>query len=91
MDEAIRIIEKGIGKHWKSLARALGFSRTDIDAIPYENPHDLKECIHCFFSRWKDKEGSSASVPKLVNGLLETDRAELVTIADEVSRKCLGV
>lgn len=91
MDEAIKIIEKGIGKHWKSLARALGFSRTDIDAISYENPHDLRECIHSFFSQWKEKEGSSASVPKLVNGLLGAERPELVAIADEVSRKCLGV
>jgi len=88
VDEAIKIIEKEIGKGWKSLARNLGFKTTDIDAITYENPRDLKECIHSFFSQWKQKEASNASVLKLVNGLLG---AELGTIADEVSRQCLGI
>lgn len=88
VNEAIKIIEKKIGKSWKSLARALGFEPTDIDAITYQNPHDLKECIHCFFSQWKEKEGSNVSVTKLVNGLI---KAELNAIADEVSDHCLGI
>ena len=88
MDEAIKIITRDIGNGWKSLARALDFGTTDIDAITYEYPHDLKECIHSFFSRWKQKESSDASVLKLVNGLL---KVELTAIADKVSRQCLGV
>ena len=88
-DKAIRIIEKRIGKSWKSLARALGFWQIDIDAITRETPYDLQECVHSFFSHWKQKEGSNASVPMLVNGLL---RVELGLIANEVSmaRDCLG-
>lgn len=90
VDEAIKIIERKIGKNWKSLARskAMNFNPTDIDAITYENPLNLKECIYSFFSQWKQKEGSNASVIKLVNGLLQ---AELGVIADEVSRECLGI
>lgn len=89
VDEAIKIIARQIGKNWKSLARSptMGFTTTEIDAICYENPRDLKECIHTFFSQWRQKEGSKESVAKLVNGLLE---AELGAIADEVSRECLG-
>lgn len=89
VDEAIKIIARQIGKNWKSLARSptMGFTPTEIDAICYENPRDLKECIHTFFSQWRQKEGSKESVAKLVNGLLE---AELGAIADEVSRECLG-
>ena len=88
MDEAIKIIGRKIGKAWKSLARALDFEETDIDAITYANPHDLKECIHSFFKQWKEKQGSNASVPRLVNGLL---KAELNAIADEVSKDCIGI
>jgi len=91
VDEAIKIVEMKIETNWKSLAQNLGFETTEIDAITNENPHDLKECIHHFFSQWKQKEASNVSnvsVLKLVNGLLG---AELVTIADEVSRQCLGI
>ena len=88
MDEAIKIVEIKIGTDWKCLARNLGFETTDIDAITNENPHDLKKCIHSFFNQWKQKEASNVSVVKLINGLLG---AELGTIADEVSRQCLGI
>ena len=88
MDEAIKIIERKIGKNWKGLARALDFGQTDIDAITYANPHDLKECIYSFFNQWKEKQGSNVSVSRLINGLL---KAELSTIADEVSRDCIGI
>jgi len=88
VDEAIKIVEKRIGTSWKGLAWNLGFETTDIDAITYGNPHYLKECIYSFFSQWKQKEASNISVVKLINGLLE---AELGTIADEVSRQCLGI
>lgn len=88
MDEAIKIVERKIGKAWKSLARALDFGPTDIDAITYANPHDLKECIYSFFNQWKEKQGSKASVSRLINGLL---KAELTVIADEVSRDCIGI
>ena len=88
MDEAIKIIRRRIGNSWKSLARALDFEQTDIDAIIYANPHDLKECIYWFFNQWKEKQGSSASVPKLINGLL---KVEQTAIADEVSRDCIGI
>ena len=88
MDEAIKIIQRKIGKGWKSLARALDFEQTDIDAITYANPHDLKECIYSLFNQWKEKQGSTVSVSKLINGLL---KADLNVIADEVSRECIGI
>ena len=88
MDEAIKIIERKIGKSWKSLARALDFEQTDIDAITFADPRDLKECIYSFFNQWKEKQGRNASVTRLINGLL---KAELNAIADEVSRDCIGI
>ena len=45
-------------------------SRTDIDAIVYRNPFDLKEHIHDFFNKWKQQEGKNASIKKLVSGLV---------------------
>ena len=85
--EAIDIVSEKIGTDWKELARKLGLERTDIDSISYENPFNLRECIHGLFSLWQQREGSRVSVGKLVNGLLD---AKLGVIANEVSTKVLG-
>jgi len=44
-------------------------SRTDIDAIEYENRFNLKDQIYEFFYEWRQQEGKNASIQKLVNGL----------------------
>ena len=85
--EAINIISEKIGNDWKKLACKLGLEKTDIDAIMFENPSNLRECIHGLFSHWQQKEGSRVSIQKLVNGLLD---AQLGDIANEVSTKLLG-
>ena len=45
LDPLIKEISFNISYSWKFLARRLGFSDTDIDAIEYANPHELKEKI----------------------------------------------
>jgi len=87
VQRAIDIVSDKIGSDWKGLARKLGFEKTDIDGITYQNPSDLRECIYCLFSQWQQREGSRTSVRKLVNGLLD---AKLGAIANEVSTKILG-
>ena len=48
------------------MARELSFSRTDIDAIVHREKDDLKEQIYLFFEDWKRKDGSGATVQKLI-------------------------
>jgi len=85
--EAIDIVSNKIGSDWKELARKLGLEKTDIDGISYENPTNLRECIHDLFSKWQQRDGRRSSVNKLVDALLD---ARLVAIANEVSTKILG-
>ena len=64
-----KVLSEHIGTDWKALARALELSRTDIDAIEYENRFSLKDQIYEFFYKWKQREGKNASIQKLVSGL----------------------
>jgi len=65
----ITALSEHIGTDWKVLARALELSRTDIDAIEYENRFNLKDQIYEFFYKWRQQEGKNASIQKLVSGL----------------------
>ena len=59
-----------IGTDWMKLARELGLSRTDIDAIHVDyGPYGLKEQIFQFFQKWKQCKGMNATVEMLINGL----------------------
>ena len=65
----IKELSEHIGIDWKALARKLGLSKTDIDAIEYDNHMSMKDQIFEFFYKWKQREGKDASVQKLIDGL----------------------
>ena len=69
VDAFIKELSKHIGIDWKALARELGLSKTDVDAIEYANHLSMKEQIFGFFCNWKQQEGKNASVQKLIDGL----------------------
>ena len=69
VDAFIKELSKHIGGDWKALARELGLSKTEIDAIEYDNPLNMKEHIFAFFFKWKQQEGRNASAQKLIDGL----------------------
>ena len=69
VDVFIKELSKHIGIDWKALARELGLSKTDIDAIEYDNHLSMKDQIFGFFFKWKQQEGKNASVQKLIDGL----------------------
>ena len=78
VDNYLRELRRHIGKEWKALARALGLSTTDIDAIEHENLLNLKEQIHQLTVVWRRRQGDDASVAKVVRALHE---AELHNVA----------
>ena len=69
VDAFIKELSKHIGIDWKALARELGLSKTDIDAIEYDNRLSMEDQIFGFFYKWKQREGKDASVQKLIDGL----------------------
>ena len=65
----IKELSEHIGIDWKALARELGLSKTDIDAIEHDNPLSMKDQIFEFFYKWRQREGRDASIQKLIDGL----------------------
>ena len=51
------------------LARSLGLEKTDIDAVSHDNQGSLQEQIYQFFEKWKQRNGHTATVKQLVDGL----------------------
>ena len=68
LEAFIKELSEHIGQDWKALARELGLSKTDIDAIEYDNRY-MKDQIFEFFYKWKQREGKDVSVQKLIDGL----------------------
>jgi hypothetical protein len=85
--QVIRELKDHIGINWKAVARELEFTTTDVDAIVCRDEHDLKEQIHRFFEQWKMREGSGASVQKLIEAVRA---AGLRTILDDLQRALPG-
>ena len=84
VEVVIKIVTAVIGKNWKSLARQLNFSKTDIDSIEYNNAHNLKEQIAQLFIQWKRREGPLETTPQaLVDGLLKADLQTTLKVLEE--------
>ena len=69
LEAFIKKLSEHIGRDWKALARELGLSKTDIDAIEYDNRLSMKDQIFEFFYKLKQREGKDVSVQKLIDGL----------------------
>ena len=66
LDTFIKEVYDLLGHSWKFLARELGFSKTDIDALEHDNPYLMKEQIYQMFDQWKRREGNGATSDKLL-------------------------
>ena len=84
-DAYITEVSKRIGKDWKRLARQFMLD-TDIDAIEYDNPSDLKEQIFQFFRKWKQQLGENATVERLSEGLKAAGLQELDSLVKQMLR-----
>ena len=78
LEAFIKELSEHIGGDWKALARELGLSKTDIDAIEYDNRLSMKDQIFEFFYKWKQQEGNNASVQKLIDGLKAANLEEQI-------------
>ncbi len=87
VDALIRKISDHIGRGWMVLARSLGFTETDIQAIEYSNERDLKEQIHQFFYQWKQRDGQEATRDMLYAALYDGELIELLKKLDKTDVK----
>ena len=60
------------------MARNLGLSKTDIEAIEYDYHLSLKEQIFQFFDKWKQCKGKDATVESLIEGLKAAELNEVL-------------
>ena len=78
LDSFTTEISKHIGQTWKFLARELGFSQTDIDAIEYKDRRNLREQIYQMFYEWKKREGQNDTADGLLSAIKEAELEELL-------------
>ena len=64
------------------MARELGLSKTDIDAIDHDKAY-LRDKISHLFQKWRQQEGRDASILKLVNGMKAAKLEEQLKIMQE--------
>ena len=81
--EYLHELRMHIGIEWKTLARELGFSTTDRDAIQHDYMLSLKEQIYQFTHKWEMMEGDDASIEKLRAGLQRADLLEVLLTVEQ--------
>ena len=78
LDPFITKISEHIGLTWKFLAKELGFSQTDIDAIEYKDDRNSKKQINQMFYEWKKREGQNATTNRLLSAIKDAKCADLL-------------
>lgn len=59
--------------NYKTVVRALGVPEVVIDQIEYANSKDLQEQFYQCLMKWQSREGSKATVHKLIQVLRDED------------------
>ena len=83
LPDLIKKVKNQIGHEWKSLARGLGLSTSEIAAIEYDNQLSLKEQIAQLFIHWERTEGPLEATPQaLVNGLMKENLTDILELLE---------
>lgn len=79
LNEAIDFVVDNIGsRDWRFLVRDLGVKETDITYIVDNHPRDVRNQIYQCFSLWKSREGSKATVHRLIPILKKMCRNDIL-------------
>ena len=76
ISDFIKELSKYIGRDWKALARSIGLTKTDIEAISHDYHSSLEEQIYQFFEKWKQQNGHNATIQQLKDGLRNANLLE---------------
>ncbi|XP_072495507.1 FAS-associated death domain protein [Notamacropus eugenii] len=72
-----------VGRDWRSLARKLGISQTDIERITYAYPRDLKEQLSQSLLLWKKSSNKEANVSTIQKALRDCNMNLTADILEE--------
>ncbi|KAM5268985.1 receptor-interacting serine/threonine-protein kinase 1 isoform 1-T4 [Hipposideros larvatus] len=87
-DKHLDPVRDNLGKSWKSCARKLGFTESQIDEIDHDYERDgLKEKVYQMLQKWLMREGNKgATVGKLACSLYQCSRIDLVNSLIHISQ-----
>lgn len=79
-DKHLNPVRENLGRQWKSCARKLGFTESQIDEIDHDYERDgLKEKVYQMLQKWLMREGTKgATVGKLAQALHQSCRIDLL-------------
>nr|UBK05792.1 RIPK1 [Ochotona collaris] len=88
-DTHLSPVRDNLGKHWKTCARKLGFTESQIDEIDHDYERDgLKEKVYQMLQKWLMREGTKgATVGKLARALQQSARIDLLNYLVRLSQK----
>ncbi|XP_029446406.1 receptor-interacting serine/threonine-protein kinase 1 isoform X2 [Rhinatrema bivittatum] len=79
-EQHLDLIRQNLAKEWKTCARRLGLSNSEIDELDHDYERDgLREKIYQMMRKWAMKEGAkSTTVGKLAQALFGCQRTDLL-------------
>ena len=87
-DKHLEPVRENLGRSWKSCARKLGFTESQIDEIDHDYERDgLKEKVYQMLQKWLMREGNKgATVGKLAYALHQCSRLDLLNELKYISQ-----
>lgn len=87
-DKHLDPVRENLGRSWKSCARKLGFTESQIDEIDHDYERDgLKEKVYQMLQKWLMREGNKgATVGKLAYALHQCSRLDLLNALKYISQ-----
>uniref|UniRef100_A0A8C3WDR1 Receptor-interacting serine/threonine-protein kinase 1 n=1 Tax=Catagonus wagneri TaxID=51154 RepID=A0A8C3WDR1_9CETA len=87
-DKHLDPVRENLGKTWKSCARKLGLTESQIDEIDHDYERDgLKEKVYQMLQKWLMREGNKgATVGKLAHALYQCSRLDLLSYLIHISQ-----
>lgn len=87
-DKHLDPVRENLGRSWKSCARKLGFTESQIDEIDHDYERDgLKEKVYQMLQKWLMREGNKgATVGKLAFALHQCSRLDLLNALKYISQ-----
>ncbi|KAI8504359.1 Receptor-interacting serine/threonine-protein kinase 1 [Branchiostoma belcheri] len=77
----IQAVQEGIGKHWKVLARQLGFLEGKIDTFDHDFDRDgLDEKVYQMLRKWSMEWGKDATLKALADALCSIGKADVAAL-----------
>ena len=75
--------KRGFAPYWRMLADNFKFTPAEIERIWNADRDDTERCL-LFLHKWSQKEGSTATVSRLIQGVYSTGNTTMLEIAHSV-------